>query len=66
MKEPWTRRRFLADNSTDMSPYLLISTLVLPGLWGVIVGWSGHRWWPARPAPRPDRPKAFRVTDYDI
>jgi hypothetical protein len=49
------------------TPQLLLATLILPGLWGWLIGTCGHRWWrrSERQPPRVDTPPR-RLTDYDI
>jgi len=46
---------------------LVLATLVLPGLWGWIIGACGHRWWRAGERTGVSGvPEPRRFTDYDI
>ncbi len=45
---------------------LILATLVLPGLWGWLIGMLGHRWWPLSERANITARGPARLTDYDI
>jgi hypothetical protein len=50
------------------TPQLLLATIVLPGVWGWLVGSCGNRWWKVseRRASLMNAAASHRPTDYEI
>jgi hypothetical protein len=50
------------------TPQLLLATIVLPGLWGWLIGACGHRWWKVSESGAPviGAAASRRPTDYEI